>query len=98
MSTGEFHTCALNEDAEVLCWGSGDNGRLGNGFSDKQNTPVNVLAVSGTDNLSWIKQVSAGKKHTCALNGGGKVYCWGANNQKQLGVVRYHNSLFKQAR
>ena len=87
VSAGEFHTCALNEDAEVLCWGKGDDGRLGNGASDNQNTPVNVLAVSGTaGNLSYIKQVSAGKKHTCALDASGKVYCWGANNQKQLGV------------
>ena len=86
VSAGEFHTCALNEDTEVLCWGSGADGRLGNGASDKQNTPVNVLAVSGTDNLIRIKQVSAGKKHTCALEASGKVYCWGANNQKQLGV------------
>ena len=87
VSAGEFHTCALNEDVEVLCWGSGDDGRLGNGASDNQNTPVNVLAVSGAGNLSRIKQVSAGKKHTCALNGGGKVYCWGANNRAQLGVL-----------
>ncbi|MEX1112544.1 MAG: hypothetical protein WEC84_03705, partial [Candidatus Andersenbacteria bacterium] len=88
VSAGSTHTCALKSDgSRVYCWGNAADGRLGNGATTgNQTSPVEVLGVSGTGNLSDISAISAGDRHTCALKSdGSRVYCWGFNFTGQLG-------------
>ena len=41
ISSGNYHTCAILDNASVSCWGLGDNGRLGNGgTTEHQTTPL----------------------------------------------------------
>ncbi|MCA8837649.1 MAG: putative Ig domain-containing protein, partial [Proteobacteria bacterium] len=42
VSTGEEHTCAINSDNRLYCWGEGLNGRLGLGDTTDRTTPVAV--------------------------------------------------------
>ena len=86
ISAGESHTCALNEQSEVLCWGKGANGRLGNDSTDNKNNAVSVVEEGDSTNpLTSIIQVSAGGEHTCALTAEGGVKCWGHNGAGRLG-------------
>ena len=89
VSAGNFHTCALKSNGKVLCWGLGDDGRLGNdatGSTNRHDTPVYVVDGDGSvDHLSGIVQVSAGNTHTCALNLDGGVLCWGVGSSGRLG-------------
>ena len=87
VSSGENHTCALKYNGEVLCWGKGSDGRLGNADSGNKssNNPVQAIA-------SGAEQVGVGKYHSCALMGNGKVYCWGRGNNGQLGNNSYRSS------
>jgi len=39
---GNAHTCALLDTGEARCWGYGGEGRLGNGSTTQQNSPVTV--------------------------------------------------------
>ena len=83
---GSYHTCALNSGGEVLCWGYGGNGRLGNDAEDKKDHPVYVVAGDGSANhLSGIIQISLGQRYSCALDSGGEVSCWGLGTSGQLG-------------
>ena len=88
IAAGEKHTCALKSSGEVLCWGNGSSGRqLGNGETASRDHPVYVKEseTNSTSNLSGIIQITGGRSHTCALNEGGKVLCWGRDYSGQLG-------------
>ncbi len=89
------HTCALVGSA-VWCWGDSDQGRLGIGspHSDQLNpaqvceTGVwdNVSVCTGGNQLTGVRELAAGEKHTCALmDATGEVRCWGDNVDGQLG-------------
>ncbi len=84
---GQFgsQTCAVTADATVYCWGSNDDGQLGNGDTGGiYDVPVLVGSENGFDSRQ-VEQVSVGGAHTCALTGGAAVFCWGDNNSRQLG-------------
>jgi alpha-tubulin suppressor-like RCC1 family protein len=81
IAAGDYHTCSLLQDGTVQCWGENDNGQLGTGMAGgEQPTPQ---AVPG---LSNVIALSAGGYHTCALQQGGTVQCWGYNDDGELGT------------
>ena len=79
IAAGGNHSCALQADARVACWGDNAYGQLGNG--DNQ-TVDGVASVVG---LSDVTAIAAGFMHTCALRANGSVACWGNNHSGQLG-------------
>ncbi len=74
------HTCGITSSGAVRCWGTGQNGRLGDGAQTNRFVPVQVVGLS-----SSMEAVSARGAHSCALTSGGTVYCWGYNEFGQLG-------------
>jgi len=76
---GVGHSCGVNDEGVVWCWGLNDKGQLGDGSEDDRGVAV---AVSG---LSGVVSLGAGSKHSCAVRGDGSVWCWGLNNEGQLG-------------
>jgi alpha-tubulin suppressor-like RCC1 family protein len=86
IAAGDLHTCAVLADGRVRCWGKGADGRLGlanvEDIGDDER-PVDVATVRLP---AEAVTVVAGGKHTCALLVNGKVSCWGANGNGQLGL------------
>jgi Tol biopolymer transport system component len=80
ISAGENHTCAVTMEGGAYCWGEGDHGELGNGFTTSSSYPQTVYGLS-----EGVLSISAGSYHTCALITGGAVKCWGWNFLGQLG-------------
>lgn len=77
---GAHHTCGVTDTAEAYCWGDNTSGEFGNGGPSSGS--VIPVAVSG--GLSW-QLVSAGARHSCGLTTTGESYCWGADEEGQLG-------------
>ena len=91
ISTGSSHTCAITTAGTVKCWGKGEYGKLGNGATTDETTPIDVCARAKTGGestcpkLTGIVAIAAGWRTTCALTDRGSVKCWGRNSDGQLG-------------
>src|SRR5438034_3668028 len=84
--SGDAHTCALLGDGTVQCWGVGDSGQRGDGtFNNISTVPVAVVGMGGAGHLTNAVAVAARGYHSCALLGDGTVWCWGRNQDGQLG-------------
>ena len=59
-------------------------GQLGNNSTANSSVPVKV-DTSGVLAGKTIKQISTGHYHTCAVASDDKMYCWGENNNGELG-------------
>jgi alpha-tubulin suppressor-like RCC1 family protein len=92
ISAGDNHTCAVLLSGKAMCWGSGGNGRLGNGNTQNASAPVLVKAVDGIGDLTDVASVDAGSEYTCARLSTGALRCWGRNYLGQLGTGGYADS------
>jgi alpha-tubulin suppressor-like RCC1 family protein len=81
VTAGADHACALTDGGEAYCWGSNEFGQLGSGSADAIPHPVPVR-VGGK--LKFTTLV-AGFTHTCGIARDGAAFCWGANDNAQLG-------------
>jgi alpha-tubulin suppressor-like RCC1 family protein len=79
VASGDLHTCAVNAEGKVLCWGYNAQGQLGNASGTSSAKPVEVAGLTG------VAAISAGAYHTCALTTSKTVTCWGSNEHGQLG-------------
>lgn len=86
-SSGSEHSCAVDDGGSLWCWGSNAQGKLGSGSDSDAAVPggVRVLGQSLAP-ISAIAQVGVGASSACAVDGEGKVYCWGSNTHGKLGV------------
>ncbi|MFN8490070.1 MAG: CARDB domain-containing protein [Caldilineaceae bacterium] len=80
ITAGATHTCAIITNGGIKCWGSANDGQLGNDVLGNKNTPVDVSGLT-----TGVTDITAGGAHTCAVTMAGGVKCWGANGVGQLG-------------
>jgi alpha-tubulin suppressor-like RCC1 family protein len=80
---GASSTCLIARDEGALyCFGE----RFGS--TRKLNwVPERVEYANSVGGLSSIRQVGVGRGFGCALNKAAQVYCWGQNDQHQLGIL-----------
>jgi len=71
---GSSHTCALQSDGKVRCWGSNNVGQLGVGFTSTPSSAPVLVA-----DLSDVVAIAVGEQHSCALVAIGAVFCWGSD-------------------
>lgn len=87
VSGSEYATCALTAEGAAFCMGGNQFGQLGT------TAELEPCATAGTCAYDFVP-VDGGRRyqsiersfpHTCALEVGGQLYCWGGNGSGQLG-------------
>jgi hypothetical protein len=83
VDSGDLHTCAIKTSGTLWCWGDNAYGQLGIGSTWSRSTPTQVGSVN-----TWTAVATAGDQggeHTCATRSDKSLWCWGRNNNGQLG-------------
>jgi alpha-tubulin suppressor-like RCC1 family protein len=84
------HTCAIEKNATLGCWGNNSYGELGMGAADAySDVPVQATVLGG----ALVSSVGVGGGFTCVTTTGGALRCWGNNEDGQLGDGTKTNSL-----
>jgi alpha-tubulin suppressor-like RCC1 family protein len=85
IAVGMGHACALRPDRTVWCWG--------NDYKPwAQTTPGLLTPTIGTStprpiaDATNVVEIRAGEEHTCARKMDGTLWCWGHNENGQLGI------------
>jgi alpha-tubulin suppressor-like RCC1 family protein len=83
VSAGSIHACGLDPNGRAFCWGNGASGALGNGRTYLSFWP---RPLSGNHRFSQLSSGSGDPTgHTCGVATSGRLFCWGINNDGQLG-------------
>lgn len=81
------HACAVSLEGRIYCWGDNTYGQLGAPSAGNLATKPVLTELPNTS----IVSVTAGGRHTCALDAEGVIYCWGYNSAGQVGNTRVAN-------
>ncbi len=81
ISTGNNHACAVTTSGAAYCWGSNAGGKLGTSAS----LAGGRAAPAPVTGRVTFRTISAGYFHTCGVTRVGRTYCWGRNEQGELG-------------
>jgi alpha-tubulin suppressor-like RCC1 family protein len=81
LSAGSMYTCGLTTGGAGFCWGDNFYGKLGDGTTSNRASPVAVVGGLTFQALT----TGADADQTCGLTAGGAAYCWGHNNEGQVG-------------
>ncbi|MDI1476378.1 hypothetical protein QHF84_07210 [Polyangium sp. y55x31] len=73
LAVSEYHTCALESDGDVFCWGHNREGELGDGKPLGRDTPVDAGLFKGATDIQ------GGSGETCIL-ADGDISCWGGDH------------------
>ena len=87
INAGDYHTCGIRaNDSRVLCWGTGDDGQVGDGTSTERTNPTLTSDTSAYSSISAGGDNALGRSHTCGIRASdGRVLCWGDGGYYQTG-------------
>ncbi|MBF0349387.1 MAG: hypothetical protein HQM11_00055 [SAR324 cluster bacterium] len=91
LSGGGRHSCRIDASNAIQCWGRGDQGELGNGFTTNSMIPVSVYQIT------TARHITTGVGFSCAVLTDGTVSCWGNNTEGTLGNGETDNQSYPVA-
>src|SRR6478752_3290332 len=86
ISAGTAMSCATLSDGSVWCWGSNENGQLGDGTMTSPSAAVRVMGIDNAQAVTaggtWNSggMGAANSAFGCALLSDGTIRCWGRYN------------------
>jgi alpha-tubulin suppressor-like RCC1 family protein len=80
LAAGDTHSCAVERDHTLVCWGSDSDGELGDGAMAGFHAPVEAMALG-----AHVTAAAAGAHFGCALGDDLRVSCFGLDAEQQSG-------------
>jgi alpha-tubulin suppressor-like RCC1 family protein len=84
LAAGGAHTCGIDADRRLWCWGNNTEQQLSVAVDPAQPIRAQAVEVVVGGVTGW-KKVAAGTNFTCAIDDLDELYCWGSDNYGQLG-------------
>ena len=84
LAAGQVHTCGITLIGDAYCWGINQWGQLGSESVAVDDFTATPALVSG--GLSFVA-LTATDDVTCGITTIGTAYCWGVDDEQQLGAV-----------
>ncbi|RDV37885.1 hypothetical protein DV096_12305 [Bradymonadaceae bacterium TMQ3] len=85
VTAGGTHTCALNNEDELYCWGRGIEGQLGTDTPAANQRHRVIINPDTPTPIDTFVAVAAGDAHTCAVTAeGANGWCWGRFSSGEL--------------
>ena len=78
--TGFSHSCALDSDGAITCWGGSRTFCTWAADSGLTCSQQETNAGTGAPTGRGYTAIAAGSDHSCALDRDGAITCWGAND------------------
>jgi len=100
VATSDLHACAIKRDGTLWCFGANESHQIGKPDQLYMHIEDKVLPVGRLmpfitafvpnplqvgKRAEW-KSVAVGNDHTCAIDKTDRLWCWGGNDQGQLGL------------
>lgn len=82
VACGGQHAAVLTSDGEVMTWGKGGYGRLGQGHTEALTEPTLVYALQHVT----IVKIACGFAYSAAISDTAELYTWGAGENGRLGL------------
>ena len=82
---GGTHTCGLTRDNQAYCWGDNSSGQIGDGTTTNRWAPRHVALRRTWNQVGAGALDRMGTGHSCGVTTENQAYCWGTNEQGQLG-------------
>ena len=86
LSLGGDFGCALLSDGSAWCWGNPGVGQLGDGLFSTSGGPVGYAPAQVKNLGTPVTAIGAGASHVCVVINKASVWCWGQNDDAELGT------------
>jgi predicted extracellular nuclease/alpha-tubulin suppressor-like RCC1 family protein len=85
LTVGATHACGVADDGTAYCWGRSGPLGLPADVPGNQPSPSPVDMAALPVDTAFVS-VDTASGHTCGLASDGNLYCWGRNDNGQLGI------------
>lgn len=89
VTSGFFHTCALDPDGRAWCWGDNEYRQTGQSAAGTicDQTSVCTMSPALVETSLRFTAISAGTTHSCAVAVDGSAWCWGGGYNSGRGIL-----------